>query len=177
MIPKWAQNGGGGKWLFHHGAPPGTTSRPRGTLGPPKAHFWSQNGVPRAPWDPKSLPKWPPRDPWDPKIPKKDPQNTKKQLQKTIKTKIHKCIQIVFVQEREKHLQQTKKRNSWNSPNNQDKQNTKKANKDNLTKTNQDNAHNPNGPNKSKKQYKQTGLPMHRTTSSNNQNKPTQSKN
>ena len=61
-------------------------------------------------------------------------------------------------------------------PNNQDKQNTKKANKDNLTKTNQDNAHNPNGPNKSKKQYKQTGLPTHRTTNSNNQNKPTQSK-
>ena len=48
-------------------------------------------------------------------------------------------------------------------PNNQDKQNTKKANKDNLTKTNQDNAHNPNGPNKSEKQYKQTGLPTHRT--------------
>ena len=61
-------------------------------------------------------------------------------------------------------------------PNNQDKQNTKKANKDNLTKTNQDNAHNPNGPNKSKKQYKQTGLPTHRITNSNNQNKPTQSK-
>ena len=103
MIPKW----GGEKWLFHHGAPPGTTSRPRGTLGPPKAHFWSQNGVPRAPWDPKSLPKWPPRDPRDPQILKKTAKNYEKGS--------HKYIQIVFVQQREKHHQQTQKRNSWNN--------------------------------------------------------------
>ena len=111
-----------------------------------------------------------------------DPQGTpetQKYAKKTAKNYekgSHKYIQIVFVQQREKHHQQTKKRNSWNIPNNQDKQNTKKANNDNLTKTNQDNAHNPNGPNKSKKQYKQTRLPTHRITNSNNQNKPTQSK-
>ena len=111
-----------------------------------------------------------------------DPQGTpethkySKKLQKTMKKDPTNTSKSYLYNNVKNITSEPKNGTAETIPNNQDKQNTKKANKDNLTKTNQDNAHNPNGPNKSKKQYKQTGLPTHRTTNSNNQNKPTQSK-
>ena len=130
MTPNRSQNGGGEKWLFRIGAPPRTTSRPRGTLGPPKVKMEPQGppGMQKAPQNDSQGTPW---SPWDldlKKYPQKAARNQNNQKGS------HKCIQIVFVQEREKHLQQTKKRNSWNSPNNQDNQNTKKTNQDNPTK-------------------------------------------
>ena len=77
MNPKWR-----GKELFRIGAPPGTTSRPRGTLGPPKVHFWSQNGVPRPPGTKKASPNDPQGTPETQKYPKKISKTPKKNCKK-----------------------------------------------------------------------------------------------
>ena len=85
-----------------------------GPSDPPKLTFGAKMVSQGPPGTQKACQNDPQGTPETQKYPKKDPQNTKNNCKKTIKKKIHKCIQIVFVEEREKHLQQTKKRNKIN---------------------------------------------------------------
>ena len=105
LEPKWCSEGPLGPKKLAKMTPKGPL-RPKNTQRKtPKSSLLEPKWSPEGPLGPKKLAKMTPKGPPRPK-------NTQKHMQKNNQKGSHKYIQIVFVQQREKHLQQTKKRNS-----------------------------------------------------------------
>ena len=112
MTPKLFQNGTEKSDVFAMEPPLEPPAVQEGPSDPPKLTFGAKMVSRGPPGTQKACQNDPQGTPETQNYPKKEPENTKNKLQKKYQKQFHKCIQIVFVQEREKHLQQTKKRNS-----------------------------------------------------------------